>query len=105
MMRRSYNLIFGGYEVLISTTTWCNIISKLPLILEISNFYFFDGLVIYKGNLPNPIEREFDCRKLQKLTYFPISLRGWITNVALRFFMDPENLVVPRPELVKSACM
>ena len=42
-----------------STTTWCNIIPKLQVILEISNFEFFDGLVIYKGNLAKSVEWEF----------------------------------------------
>ena len=43
---------------------------KLQVVFEISSFEFFVGLVIYKGNLLNPIEWGFDRKKIEKYAFF-----------------------------------
>ena len=81
------NLVFVGYQVLISTTTWCNIIPKFQIIFEMSSFEFFVGLVIYKGNLLNPIDWEFD-QKTETYSFFESNTLERKT----KFFQNKKNI-------------
>ena len=86
MMRRSQSFIFGGSEVLMSTTTWCNMSKKLQRIFEnlIQHFYCFPELIIYKGNLQNPYQTLYSRIWLGILHVFPKCLN--------RFFDDQKKL-------------
>ena len=89
MMRRSQNFIFGGFEVLMSTTTWDNIIPKLQVIFEISSFGFFVELLVYKGNLLNSVELKFDRQIQKKCEFFESN----ISHRKKNFFSKTKILV------------
>ena len=52
-LKMSWGLIFSGYEVLLSTTTWYNMSLKLPRMSMLRNIlYFFENVCFAK----KPIE-------------------------------------------------